>query len=41
VHEAHRVGVILERNTPRDRRGDSLVPPRLVDDRIRIAIEHP
>jgi hypothetical protein len=32
VHEAQRVGVLLERNPPRNRRSDPRVPPRLVDD---------
>jgi hypothetical protein len=39
VHEAERVGVIFERHSSRDRRSDALVPPRLVDHRIGIAIE--
>src|SRR6266404_3075387 len=41
VHQADRVGVIFERYPSRDCGCDSLVPPRLVDNRVGIAIEQP
>src|SRR5206468_11256572 len=39
MHETQCVSVILERNAPRDRGRNSLVPPRLIDDCFGITVE--
>src|SRR5438552_10364838 len=39
MHETQCVGVILELNAHRDRGRNSLVPPRLIDDRFGITVE--
>src|SRR5256714_139821 len=39
VYQSHRVGVVFEWNAASDRRSDSLVPPGLIDHRVRVLIQ--